>query len=272
MSDLTEYVALEVNGEEITLYDALLPAKAHGNLEFLQAAIDAAIIRQTTERQAIEVSDEELQQAADDFRAVRELYSPEAIATWLAARRLTFEDWEALIECNLLRQKLRETVTAGKIEQHFAENKLAFDEAEISRLVVADEDIARELLAQITEEGADFHSLARSYSIDAATRLAGGYAGKLKRADMEAAVESAVFGAQPGKVVGPFKLDDGWHLIKIESLHRAELDDTVRETIKAQVFADWLDERRQHSEIKIPLLEVVAPEDDTLEDLRVLNK
>jgi len=272
MSDLTEYVALEVNGEEITVYDVLLPAKANGNLEFLQAAIDAEIIRQMAERQAIEVSDEELQQAADDFRAARELYSPEAIATWLAATRLTFEDWEAVIEGNVLRQKLGEAVTAGKIEQRFAENKLAFDEAEISRLVVADEDIARELLAQITEEDADFHSLARSYSIDAVTRPAGGYAGKVKRTDMEAAVEAAVFGAQPGKVTGPFKSDDGWHLIKIESLHRAELDDTVRDTIKAQVFADWLDERRQHSEIKLPLLEVVAPEDDTLEDLRVLNK
>ncbi|HSQ24010.1 MAG TPA: peptidylprolyl isomerase [Pyrinomonadaceae bacterium] len=269
MSDLTEYVALEVNGEEITVYDVLLPAKAHGNLEFVQEAIDGAIIRQMAERQAIEVSDEELQQAADDFRLARELYSPEALTTWLTARRLTFEDWEAVIESSLLRQKLCEAVTAGKIEQHFAENKLSFDEAEISRLVVADEDIARELLAQIAEEGADFHLLARTYSIDAATRPAGGYAGKVKRTDMEAVMEPAVFGAQPGKVTGPFKLDDGWHLIKIELLHPAELDNTVRETIKEQVFADWLEERRQRSEIKLPLLNVVAPKDDTLEDLRV---
>jgi len=271
MSDLSEYVALEVNGEEISLYDVLLPAKGDGNLEFLQEAINAAIIRQEAARLAIEVSDEELQSAADEFRAAHELYDVASTDAWLAARRLTFEDWEAFIEGNALRQKLCDTITADKIEQHFAVNKLAFDAAELSRLVVSDEDIARELRAQIIEEGADFHSLARTYSIDAATRLAGGYGGKVKRADMEAAVESSVFGAQPGNVVGPFKLEDGWHLIKIESLHRADLDDALRKTIKAEVFAEWFEERLRKARIKIPLLEVIAPVTES-EDLAVLNE
>ena len=271
MSDLSEYVALEVNGEEISLYDVLLPAKGDGNLEFLQEAINAAIIRQEAARLAIEVSDEELQSAADEFRAAHELYDVASTDAWLAARRLTFEDWEAFIEGNALRQKLCDTITADKIEQHFAVNKLAFDAAELSRLVVSDEDIARELRAQIIEEGADFHSLARTYSIDAATRLAGGYAGKVKRADMEAAVESSVFGARPGNVVGPFKLEDGWHLIKVELLHRANLDDALRETIKAEVFAQWLEERLRKATIKIPLLEVVEPSTEP-EDLAVVNE
>jgi putative peptide maturation system protein len=218
------------------------------------------------------VSDEELQLAADDFRAAHELYEAEATEAWLAARRLTFADWESLIENNLLREKLCEAITAGKIEQHFAENKLAFDAAEISRLVVADEDIARELRVEITEEDGDFHSLARSYSIDGATRMAGGYAGKFKRADMEAIVEAAVFGASPGKVLGPFKSDDGWHLIKVETVHRAELDDALRETIKTQVFAEWLEERLRKAEIKIPLLKVAALATDPVEDLAVINK
>lgn len=270
MSELPEYVALEVNGVEISLYDVLLPAKGSGNLDFLQEAINAAIIRQEAARHAIEVSDEELQSAADEFRAAHDLFDVASTEAWLAARRLSFEDWEAFIEGNVLRQKLCDAITADKIEQHFAVNKLSFDAAELSRLVVPDEDIARELRVQIIEEGADFHSLARSYSIDAATRLAGGYAGRVVRAEMEAAVESAVFGAQTGNVVGPFKLEDGWHLIKIESLHRAELDDVLRETIKAEVFAEWFDERLRRARIKIPLLEaitVTAPE-----DLAMVNK
>jgi putative peptide maturation system protein len=271
MSDLSGYVALEVNGEEISLYDVLLPAKGSGNLEFLQEAINAAIIRQEAVRHAIEVSDEELQSAADEFRAAHELYDVASAEAWLAARRLTFEDWDAFIEGIVLRQKLCDAITADKIEQHFAVNKLAFDAAELSRLVVPVEDIARELRAQIVEEGADFHSLARTYSIDAATRLAGGYAGKVARVEMEAAVESAVFGAQTGNVVGPFKLEDGWHLIRIESLHRAELDDALRETIKAEVFSEWFEERLRKARIKIPLLEVIAPVPE-LEDLAVVNE
>jgi parvulin-like peptidyl-prolyl isomerase len=88
---------------------------------------------------------------------------------------------------------------------------------------------------------------------------------------MEAAVESSVFGARPGNVVGPFKLEDGWHLIKIESLHRADLDDALRKTIKAEVFAEWFEERLRKARIKIPLLEVIAPVTES-EDLAVLNE
>lgn len=255
MSELTDYVGLKVNGEEISLYEILLRAKGQGNLEFLQEAINAAIIRQEATRYAIEVSDEELQSAADEFRAAHDLYDVTATEAWLAAKRLTFEDWESFIEGNVLRHKLRDAVTEDRVEQYFAVNKLGYDAAELSRLVVGEEDLGRELRAQINEEGADFQALARLHSIDGSTRLAGGYVGKLKRADMEAAVESAVFGAQPGNVVGPFKLEDGWHLIKIESLHRAELDDVLRESIKEEVFAAWFEERLRKAEIKIPMLE-----------------
>lgn len=272
MSELSEYVALEVNGEEISLYEVLLTAKGNGRLEFLQEAIDAAIVRQEAGQRAIEVSDEELQSAADDFRAAHDLYDIASTEAWLTAKRLTFEDWESFIESNVLRQKLREAITADKIEQHFAVNKLAFDAAELSRLVVRDEEIAKELRAQIVDDGMDFHSLAREHSVEGSTRLAGGYAGRLRRADMEAVVESAVFGAQPGHVVGPFKLEDGWHLVKIESLHRARLDDAVREIIKEQVFAEWFEERLRKAKIKIPLLEAAAPAGESLEDLAVVNK
>jgi len=271
MSDLSEYVALEVNGEELSLDDVLLTAKGHGSLQFLQEAIDAAIIRQEAARRAIEVSDDELQSAADEFRAAHELYDIAATEAWLAGRRLTFEDWESFIEGNVLRQKLREAITTDKIEQHFAVNRLAFDSAELSRLVVADEEIARELRAQIVEDGADFYSLAREYSIDASTRPAGGYAGQVKRADMEAVVESSVFGGEPGSVVGPFKLEDGWHLIRIETLHRAELNDGLRETVKEEIFAEWFNERLRKARIKIPVLEGAAAIEPA-EDLAVVNE
>jgi putative peptide maturation system protein len=258
MMEASEFIALEVNGQEFGLDELLRPAQLTGRLQLITDAIDAALIHQAATSQAIAVSSEELQQAADDFRASKDLYDAQLTESWLAARGLTFEEWESLIESNLVKQKLREAITSGKVEQHFAENKLTFDSATISRLVLVDEDVARELRAQITEEGADFHSLARTYSIDDATRPAGGYAGELQRANMDAALEAAVFGAQPGKVVGPFKLDDGWHLIKIESLPAAKLDDALRETIKTKIFAQWLAEQRRNAKIKIPLLEMNA--------------
>jgi len=260
MAELSAHIALEVNGEEVGLADVLRLAKLRGEIQFLLDAIDAALVEQAARERGLEATDDELQQAADDFRIAHELHTAEATERWLEEKRLTFEVWEALLERDLIRQKLREALTASKVEQYFVENRLAFDSASISHLVVHDEGVARELRAQIVEEGADFHALARLYSTDEATRLAGGYVGPVKRTEMEASVEASVFGAQPGKIIGPIKTDEGWQIVKLESLHPATLDDALRETLKSELFDEWLNERRRKARINIPLLE--EPEEE----------
>ena len=260
MTSLSEQVALEVNGEEISLADALLPAKLAGRLQFLQDALDAALVRQAAAQRRLEATDEEIQAAADEFRAARELFDADATEAWLANHFLSYEDWEALLVHEIIKRKLREAVVAGQIEQYFASNRLNYDTAAISQIVVRDEDVARELRAQIAEDGADFHTLARQFSLDDATRLAGGYAGLVRRPDMEAEVEAAVFGAPANTVLGPFKSDDGWLLVKVEQQQRATLDDAMREGVKAELFAEWLAERRRKAHVRYTLLEVVAGE------------
>ena len=244
MPGLSEYIALEIDGESISLQDLLSVAKLRGFSEFVDQAAEIVLIRQEAVARKIAISDEEFQQAADDFRLARDLHDVEATEQWLAANHLSYVEWEGLLGDDILRQKLRQLLVAGKVEQHFAEHRLSFDAAAISRLVLKDEGVARELRAQIVEDGADFHSLARQYSIDATSRPAGGYVGVVPRAEMEAAVESAVFGAQPGKTRGPIKTMDGWELIRIESLHPATLDEAMRENITSLLFKEWLSDRR----------------------------
>jgi len=255
MVELNEFVALEVNGEEVSLYDVLKLAKLLGTLKFIDDSITAALIQQGAHQRDLEVSDEELQQAADNYRMQNDLHDAETTEDWLQAQKLSYEDWESLLESQVKEAKLREALTVGSIEQRFTEQRLTLDKAAISRLVLADEGVARELRAQIVEDGADFHALAREYSIHANTRPASGYAGLISRTDMEPALEAAVFGSQPGKVVGPIKTDDGWELVKVERLALAELDDEMRETLKTKLFNEWLSEQRRKARIRLPLLE-----------------
>jgi parvulin-like peptidyl-prolyl isomerase len=79
---------------------------------------------------------------------------------------------------------------------------------------------------------------------------------------MEAAVEASVFGASGGQVIGPFKLSLGWTLFKIEEINRASLDDAMRETIKNQIFDEWLSEAKRKAKPTIPLLEVEEEEEE----------
>ena len=252
------HIVLEVEGEAVSLAEVLRLAKFSGKLQFLQDAIDAALIRQAAEQQGIEVSGDELQQGADEFRASRELHNAETTEKWLAAHHLTYEDWELMLEQEIVMRKLRDKLTVGSVEQHFAEQRLSFDLAEVSRIIAPNEDLARELRAQIVDDSVDFHALARRYSTDEATRPAGGYAGLMQRTEMEAAVESAIFGASPGKLVGPFKTDEGWSLFKVEAIHPATLDKATREAIKSRIFGEWLSERRRKASVSAPLLEESA--------------
>jgi parvulin-like peptidyl-prolyl isomerase len=183
------------------------------------------------------------------------LFDEEATERWFASRHLTYEDWELLLEDDVLMRKLREALTDGKVKEYFAVHRLTFDAATLSRIVVNDEDVARELRAEIVEEGADFHALARKYSMDEWTKPASGYVGVVKRKNLEPLVESVVFGAKAGEVVGPVKTDDGWELVKVESLHPATLDDDTRETIQSYLFEEWLSNQRRKAQISVPLLE-----------------
>ncbi len=72
---------------------------------------------------------------------------------------------------------------------------------------------------------------------------------------MEPTMEAAVFGTQPGRTVGPIKTYAGWELVKVEAIHLATLDDSLRETIKSLLFEDWLAGERLKAKIKIPLFE-----------------
>src|SRR5689334_13868278 len=203
MATWDQYTALNVNGEELSLEDLLRRAKWRDQLASVFAASEAALIRQTAAGHGIEVTDEELQQAANDFRATRELYSGADLRRWLADRYLSLGDWELMLEDETLTRKLRAHLTDKQVDQYFAENKLSFDAATISHLVTAEQDIAKEMRTQIVDEHADFHKLARRYSIDEATRPMSGYLGRVRRRELDPISGAAVFGAEAGKVVGP---------------------------------------------------------------------
>ncbi len=253
MGHWTEEPALVVNGEAVSLAKLLAGTRCREQMEFLEAALDATLIRQTAKQKGLTLTAADLQRAADDFRASRSLLSIKAIQSWLEARWLTLEAWQEFLEGEVLAVRLRELLFGAKVEESFVESRLEYDRATVSRIVVANEGAAKELRAQITEDGADFHGLARRHSLEEVTRRAGGYVGQIRRADLEAVVQSSVFGAKPGDVIGPYRRDKQWHLLLVEELHPAVLDEDTRKRLLDALFADWLAEQRTKAKLETPL-------------------
>src|SRR5436189_5757990 len=255
MGSSHNFIAIEINKQSVSLQQLLRFAKWSSESRFIRNAVDTMLIRQAALEATIEVTDEEVQQGADSFRAKRDLYDEKRTNRWLARHFLSQAEWEATLEDEIMRLKLRDFLTAGRVERYFAEHSLSFDTATISRIVVKDENVAKELRAQIVEDDADFYALARKYWIDLLTRPAGGYSGLVRRTEMEPRMEAAIFGTQPGKTVGPIKTYAGWELVKLEAIHLATLDDSLRETIKSLLFEDWLAGERVKAKISFPLFE-----------------
>jgi len=198
------------------------------------------VVKKARELQ-IEVSDGQLQQFADNFRALRGLYSAEEMLNFLNNNDLTEDDFETYCESSLMAIALKEHLAdEEKIEHYFVNNRSEFDCARISIIVVKDENLANEIIIQVREDGEDFHGLARKHSLDEATKHSGGYVGLISRQMFPPEVNSKVFSAAAGDLLGPFRKDGLFQLILIEEVVRTRLDENVKEAVKERIFREWL--------------------------------
>lgn len=197
------------------------------------------VLKKTRELGLI-VSDEQLQEFADRYRMTRGFYAACEMVAFLKGAGLTYEDFEVFCEAAVLTTTLKNYLSTNrKMEDYFVDHRSEFDLARISMLLVKEKSLSDEIVIQVTEEGEDFHKLARQYSIDAATRYAGGYVGCVSRGMLPLEVAAKVFNANAGDLLGPFKREDLFQLISIEEVIKAELNEDVKEVIKERIFGEW---------------------------------
>jgi parvulin-like peptidyl-prolyl isomerase len=217
---------LELTGESHSIYKQIIIHK-----EVLKKAKELGI----------EITDEQLQQFADNFRSLKGLYSVQEMLGFLEDSGLTADDFEIFCEASLLMADLKEHMAdQNRIKEYFVNNRLEFNFARISVIVVAEEGLANEIAMQVTEDGEDFHALARRYSLDKTTKHAGGYIGVVYRTMLSPEISAKVFNADADDLLGPFRKDEYHQLILVEEVVKPELTDQIREMIKERIFAQWM--------------------------------
>lgn len=242
-----------IDGRSVSIAEALQRSIVH-NEDFLDKTIDYALLRNYAARHNISNSDEELQLAADELRYQRGLESVERLKQWMETNHQTLYSLQEAIDGMLLRNKIRNSMSDNEIAAYYAEHQLELESVELYSCRLDTEDKARELFAQINEDGADFHSIAMEHSQDAETRKRGGYAGDLKRAEVTGEIEAAVFKARPGQVIGPVKTDKGFNLFKVAAIHRPSLSES-RDRIQMTLFQNLLAKLRSEAAVSYPVLE-----------------
>ena len=77
-------------------------------------------------RAGLSVNDQELQQAADNFRLRNGMASSEQTTQWFNREAITAEDFAAGLERDLLVEKLRRTIADPKVQEVFNANTARF--------------------------------------------------------------------------------------------------------------------------------------------------
>lgn len=240
---------LTIGEKEVSLEELLTIVKNNGRDTVLKPLIQQAIIEKHAAGNNIVASVEELQERFDVLRRRRGLYTAAETERWMAANSFSLEDLEREAEISVLMEKIRESFPLAAVEKFFAENKANMDGADLSIITVKEQEVGKELLALLREGEGDFMALACEYSIDPRAK-SGGYVGVVQRPALQDDLAAEVFGAQPGDVVGPFEVDGGYNLVRVNALYPVVLDVQKEKEIRTLLFQEFLAEQEKSMKVK----------------------
>lgn len=162
----------------------------------------------------------------------------------------------------LVTQDTVDEVTAKDAEALYEKDPGAFEVPErrkIANIVVATRGQARAVLSAL-RKGASFRALARTRSLDDATRDKGGLLGTVPASQLEEGYAKAAFAARKGTVFGPVQTAYGWNVGMVldvvaarQPSYRAVADDAldaVRSERAMKTWRSWLADRIEDADVE----------------------
>ncbi len=148
----------------------------------------------------------------------------------------------------VLQKNLAAKVTDASAKKFYENHKIKYstDQVHAQHILVADEKLAKDLLAQAKKDGTDFQALAEKNSIDPSAKNNRGDLGYFGRDRMVSEFTEAAFNAENGEVVGPVKTSFGYHVIKVidrkvgKALNYDEVELKVKNDLKTEVVQQFV--------------------------------
>lgn len=236
-----EMVLARVNGFDLEVGEAI------GYLDLLweqaplrDRLVDACLVREALDEIGVELTEEEVQAAADAFRRARGLLTAADTRAWMARHHLTEAQFEALVVHQAKVARLRERVTAGAVAKAPAAD---LDLIRYVRVDAADADAAARLAASpdlLIGATVAFVAGTGPAPVLAATR----------RGDLPEPLRRALADAREGEVVGPVPVDGVLAVVRVLAVEPAAGDAATRDALSRRIFADWLARRRAAASVE----------------------
>jgi foldase protein PrsA len=216
--------------------------------QVLQLLISFQWIEGEAKAQNIKVSDAEVKSSFDKQK--KQAFPKDAdFQKFLKDSGQTEADILKRVRLDTLSNKIREKVTKGKdqvtdaqITDYYNKNKQRFAQPERrDLLIVLTKGKAKAQQAkQALQHGQSFKSVAKKYSIDQASKAQGGKLAAVAKGQQEKALDTAIFSAKKGQLVGPVKTQFGFYVFKVTKIAAAsqqtlaQAKTTIKQTLASQ--------------------------------------
>ncbi|MFM0048993.1 peptidylprolyl isomerase [Caballeronia grimmiae] len=244
---------VRIDDEVVDVGEFIRLLKLNGQFDGLieQLVRDKLTVR-AAKKARIELTADEIQTRADQFRRIRGLHRAADMNNYLDALNVSLDEFEVFITDTLYQEKMLEKVgTQPAIEEYFQLNSPKFDSIEVSHIVLDTEGSAKEMISYLNDDPDSFADMAREHSL-ADTRESGGVIGRVMRGQLKPDIEAKVFNAAPGDLLGPFVSADGsaYEIFAVTATYPATLDDDVTAEIRRLLREEWLLARAQEHVIE----------------------
>jgi parvulin-like peptidyl-prolyl isomerase len=189
----------------------------------------------------IPVDPQELQQALEVFMREQQLEGQEGLEAFLRLNLLQREELEEQLVQPLRLQRYIELHHTPKAEARFLQRKNQLDRVVYSLLRLEDAGLARELYLQINEGEADFSELAARYA-EGPERTTRGIVGPVPLMQAHPSLAERLRAATPGVLMEPFRIEQWWLVVRLESFSPASLDDATSRQMARELFDEAVEE------------------------------
>jgi foldase protein PrsA len=200
------------------------------NEQLVQSTMSALIqqvwIEKEAEEQGVSVSDAEVRRELETTRR-QSFPTQRDYERFLRESGMTQADVEERVRTQALATKLTRKiqdsaapVTESSIEAYYDRNReqFALPERRDVELILTRTEAQAEEAKQAVESGTSWAAAARRFSIDDASKAAGGRLAGVSEGQQDRAFDRAAFSARRGEIVGPIRGQFGWYVLRVENI------------------------------------------------------
>lgn len=242
--------------------DQVVRLKEETRLGLVNELVGELLIRDRADRLGITVTDAEVKEAIERLKGQYNITTDEQFEQSLESSGLTRAEMESRLRDTLISQRVfgrelrsRSDLTDAELRERYNREKEAHrlpERARLREIVVlkpenpAQLEEARQRAAELAEAArqpaTNFANLASTMS-ESASREQGGDLGEIAKGDLVAELDTAVFSAAQGAIIGPIETSSAWHVVKVEERLPSEVP--AFESLKDRLRQDASDEAFQ---------------------------